>query len=145
MLRVDGSKARVLVINPSAHMRRLVITLMAALGVKSCEEARTTVQAIPLVLKNLPDLIVIDLGGDSTEALLFSHRLRRGEFGHAETPILGVSPSTHHAMLELAWEAGVSDVISTPISAIEIIQRAGALLEESQRRKPQGSARSAAE
>lgn len=145
MLRVDGSKARVLVIHPSAHMRRLIITLMAALGVKSCEEARSTVQAIPLVLKNLPNLIVIDLGGDSTEALLFAHRLRRGEFGQTDTSVLGISPSSHHAMLELAWEAGISDMVPTPISAIEIIQRAGALIEESHRRKPLGGTRSAAE
>lgn len=145
MLRVDGSKARVLVIHPSAHMRRLIVTLMTALGVGSCEEARTTVQATPLVLKNAPDLIVVDLGGDSTEALLFAHRLRRGEFGRSDTSVLGISPSTHHAMLELAWEAGISDMISTPISAIEIIQRAGALIEESHRRKPVGHPRSAAE
>lgn len=145
MLRVDGSKARVLVIHPSAHMRRLIVTLMAALGIKSCEEARSVVQAVPLVLKTPPDLIVIDLGGDSTEALLFAHRLRRGEFGQTDTSILGISPSTHHAILEVAWEAGVNDMVSTPISAIEIIQRAGALIEESHRRKPVGRPRSAAE
>ncbi|KAF0224039.1 MAG: response [Rhodospirillaceae bacterium] len=145
MLRVDGSKARVLVIHPSAHMRRLIVTLMAALGIKSCEEARSVVQAVPLVLKTPPDLIVIDLGGDSTEALLFAHRLRRGEFGQTDTSILGISPSTHHAILEVAWEAGINDMVSTPISAIEIIQRAGALIEESHRRKPVGRPRSAAE
>lgn len=143
MLRVNGNKARVLVIDASAHMRRLVITLMAALGIRSCEEARTTVLAVPLILKNLPDLIVIDLGGDATEAMLFVHRLRRGEFGDRHTPVLGISPSNHHAMLELAWESGVSEVITKPISAIEVIQRAGALLAETTRRGD--GSRSAAE
>ncbi|MBR9972938.1 response regulator [Magnetospirillum sulfuroxidans] len=143
MLRLDDTKARVLVIDASAHMRRLVITLMTAVGVRFCEEARTTIQAATMILKNLPDLIVIDLSGDATEALLFVHRLRRGEFGDRHTPVLGISSSGHHAMLELAWESGVDEMIGKPISAIEVIQRAGALLAESARRG--GAARSAAE
>lgn len=128
MLRVEVNSARVLVIDPSAHIRRLVITLMAALGIKGCEEARTTLQAEPKVLKNRPDLIVVDLGGDATEALLFVHRLRRSEFGQNQPPVLGMSPSSHHALLELAWEAGVDDVVRKPISAMEILQRTSALL-----------------
>lgn len=128
MLRVEANPARVLVIDPSAHIRRLVITLMAALGVKACEEARDTIQAAAKISKDLPDLIILDLGGEATEALLFVHRLRRGEFGQSHPPVLGMSPSGHHAMLELAWEAGIDDVIGKPISAIELIQRAGALL-----------------
>ena len=143
MLRVEGSDANVLVIDASAHIRRLVTTLLGALGVRSCSEARGTVQAVAQVIKHQPDLIVLDLGGDATESLLFVHRLRRGEFGDRTLPVLGVSPSTHHAVLELAWEAGVNDVIGKPISAIEVIQRAGALLEE--RGKHDGSARAAAE
>lgn len=143
MLRVEGNSASVLIIDPSAHMRRLVATLMSALDIRGCAEARGIVQAGPQVMKHQPDLIVLDLGGDATEALLFVHRLRRGEFGERSAPVLGISPSTHHAMLELAWEAGINDVVGKPISAIEVIQRAGALLAE--RGKRSGQSRSAAE
>lgn len=143
MLRADGSDPRVLIIDPSAHMRRLLSTLMAALGIGACAEARDIDHGLPHLLRQPPDLVIVDLGGDATEALLFVHRMRRGEFGDRSLPVLAVSPSTHHAVLELAWEAGINDVVGKPVSAIEVIQRAGALIGE--RLRQDRAVRSAAE
>lgn len=128
MLRLDDNSARVLVIATSMHIRRLVITLLGALNIKACEEARTLPQAAAQVQRNLPDLIVLDLDGDATEAMLFAHRLRRGEFGQGTPPVLGLSLSDHHAMLQMAWEAGISEIVTKPLSALEILHRASALL-----------------
>ncbi len=140
---VEAKSPNVLIVDASGHIRRLVATLLAALGVRHCAEARDVSQAVAQTIKHQPELIILGLGSDSTEALLFVHRLRRGEFGKATIPVLGISTSTHHAVLEMAWEAGIDEVVGKPISAIELMQRAGALLAPPERQ--QDPSRSAAE
>lgn len=140
---MEAKSAKVLIVDSSGHIRRLVATLMAALGIRTCAEARDVGQAVAQTIKHQPDLIILGLGADSTEALLFVHRLRRAEFGNKAVPVLGISAITHHALLEMAWEAGVDDVVGKPISAIELMQRAGALLVPPERQ--QSPSRSAAE
>lgn len=123
-----GSEQRVLVIDPNAHMRRLIVTLLSALSVRDMVEARTPEAGVPAVLHRTPDLIILDFTGDITESLLFAHRLRRGEFGDARVPVLALAESGHHALLEQAREAGIDEVIAKPLSAIEMIERAAHLL-----------------
>ncbi|CAA7615642.1 Phosphate regulon transcriptional regulatory [Magnetospirillum sp. LM-5] len=130
MAVVEERSRRVLVIDSSQHIRRLFVTLLAAVEVKDVAEARTPNQAVARLMGNDIDLIILDLPRDSTEALLFVHRLRKGEFGNARLPVLALSATTHHAVLETAWEAGIDDVIAKPLSAIDIIHRAGWLLEK---------------
>lgn len=122
------SEQRVLVVDANAHMRRLIATLMGALAVTEITEARTPDAAIPQMMVKTPDLVILDFTGDTTESVLFVHRLRRGELIDAQTPVLAMTESTHHAVLERAWEAGIDDVVAKPISAIEIIERASVLL-----------------
>ncbi|MGE5548353.1 MAG: two-component system response regulator [Solirubrobacterales bacterium] len=124
------SNLRVLVIDANAHIRRLIATLLGALAITDVAEARTTEQAVPLMLHKAPDLIITDWTGDPTEVVLFVHRIRRGELVDNRTPVLALATSTHHAVLERAWEVGIDDVISKPISAMDVIQRAAALIQE---------------
>lgn len=126
----DGRGAKVLVIDGSAHIRRLITTLLRALAVTDVDEARNAAAAVPLIRRHAPDLIIADWSTDSTDLVLFAHRLRRGEFGDPRIPILATAVSTHHAILARAMEAGIDDVIAKPLSAIDVIHRAGALIYE---------------
>lgn len=127
---------RVLVVDANAHIRRLIATLLGALSVKEVAEARNPAAAVPLMMDKPPHLIIADFAGDATETVLFVHRIRQGELVDARTPVLALAGSTHHAVLEQAREAGIDEVIAKPISAIEVIQRAGQLLESVLRREP---------
>jgi CheY-like chemotaxis protein len=126
---VKEDRRRVMVVDASQHIRRLLRTLLGALEIHEVSEARDSDQASAQMAQARPDLIILDLPRDTTGPLLFVHRLRRGEFGAARIPVLALSASTHHAVLETAWETGIDDVIAKPLSAIDIIQRAGRLLE----------------
>lgn len=126
----QDSALRVLVIDANAHIRRLIATLLGALQVDDVAQARTPEAALPHLLDKAPNLIILDWCNDTTDALLFLHRLRRGELADRRTPVLALSPSTHHAVLEQAWEAGIDEVIAKPISAVDLIQRAGELIEQ---------------
>ncbi|MGE5503501.1 MAG: two-component system response regulator [Actinomycetota bacterium] len=130
----EGGDPRVAVIDANAHIRRLIVTLLGALTVRDTVEARTPTAATAHLLKKAVDLVIVDWTGDATDAVLFVHRLRRGEFGRADIPVLALSPSTHHAVLERAYESGIDDVIAKPVSALDVIQRSGALIDEYRRR-----------
>lgn len=132
----DINDLRVLVVDANAHIRRLIATLLDALSVKDVREARSPSAAVPMMLDRPPHLIIADFTGDSTELVLFVHRIRQGELIDAHTPVLAVAGSTHHAVLEQAWEAGIDEVIGRPISAVEMIRCAAQLLEAFLRRPP---------
>jgi two-component system phosphate regulon response regulator PhoB len=129
----EGNDLRVLIIDANAHIRRLIATLLEALSVKEVSEARTPGAAIPMLIAKAPNLIIVDYAGDATETVLFVHRIRRGEMVDPRTPILALAGSTHHAVLEQAWEAGIDDVIAKPISALEVIHRSQALMAQGRR------------
>ena len=131
---MEMGNVRVLVVDANAHIRRLIATLLEAISVKEVREASNPAAAVPMMLDTPPDLIIADFAGDATETVLFMHRLRRGELAGSHIPVLALAGSTHHAVLEQAWEAGIDDVIAKPISALEVIQRARHLLEASMRR-----------
>lgn len=128
-MNVAKPPRRVLVIDANAHLRRLIRTLMGALEVTDVGEARDP-RSAATCMASAPQLIILDWTGDPTEPLLFVHRLRRGEFGARDIPVLAMAATTHHAVLERAWEAGIDDVVAKPLSAVELIQRAGLLLDE---------------
>ena len=138
-----GRRVCVLIIEPNAHMRRLIGTLMGAVPAHEVIEARTPQQAATLVAERAPHLVIMDWSDDPTEGVLFVHRLRRGEIGRADVPVLAISPTLHHAVLESARETGIDEIIAKPISAVEIITRATDLIELDRRRKE--SAEQAAE
>lgn len=123
-----NSDLRVLVIDANAHIRKLIATLLGALAIKDVAEARNTEAAVPLMIRKAPDLIIADWTADPTEILLFVHRIRHGGLVHRRTPVLALSHSTHHAVLERAEEAGIDDVIAKPLSAKDVIHRSALLI-----------------
>lgn len=131
---------RVLIVDANAHIRRLIATLLGALSIKDVHEARNPDAAVSLMRDNPPHLIITDFASDTTETVLFVHRIRRGELVDARTPVLALAGSTHHAVLEQARAAGIDEVIAKPISAIEVIQHASSLLEQVLRREPAAQA-----
>ncbi|CAA7626300.1 two-component system response regulator [Magnetospirillum sp. SS-4] len=123
--------ACVVIIDANAHMRRLIGSLLAVLPATSVVEARSASAAAPLIQSHDPHLIVMDWSNDHTDELLFVHHLRRGEIGRADIPVLAISASLHHAVLEQADDAGIDEVIAKPISAVEILGRAATLIAQS--------------
>ncbi|MBX9634974.1 MAG: response regulator [Magnetospirillum sp.] len=130
---INGNDLRVLIVDANAHIRRLIATLLGALSVNDVVEARNPSAAMPLIHSKTPDLIITDFTGDAIETMLFVHRIRQGDVKDARIPILALAGSTHHAVLERAWEAGIDDVIAKPISALDVIQRSASLMAQRRR------------
>ena len=131
-MEARAATLRILVVDANAHIRRLVATLLSSLGSVEVAEARSPEIAATAMQETPPDLVVMDWTGDPTAVTLFVHRLRQGELIDPRTPVLAMVGLPHTAVLERAWLA--DDIIAKPISAIDLIERADALLGESRRR-----------
>ena len=118
----------ILIVDPSAHIRRMVATLLGGLKIESVTQARSVAAIGNLTVS--PHLIILDWPADPTETILIIHRIRQGDLFDRRVPILALTPHLHHSVLELAWQNKVDDVIGKPISAIELLRRSAALLDE---------------
>ena len=133
----------IVIIDANAHMRRLMGTVLGAMPGVEVIEARSPGAARPLMVIHRPHLVILDWSGDHTDGVLFLHHLRRGEIGRHDVPVLALSRSLHHAVLEQAWEIGIDEVIAKPISAVEMIGRATSLIESDRRRRERHGATAA--
>jgi two-component system, OmpR family, phosphate regulon response regulator PhoB len=124
---VGCGTARVLVVDASEHIRRLIATVLEAVGPVQVIGARSSEAAVPLLVRH-PDLVIVDWTADPTGPLLLTHRIRRGGVVDGRIPVLAMASSTHHAVLERAWQAGIDEVIVKPLSAMDVIQRSRTLL-----------------
>jgi len=130
----DGSAGRVLVLDSNAHVRRLVTTLLSGLFLESVVHARSLSDLTAASFS--PHLMIIDWPSDPTEVILLVHRIRSGDLFTPRMPILAMSAHMHHSVLEHAWQNRIDDVIAKPISAVELIKRSAALLDEHWTWKP---------
>ena len=129
-----AARVCIMVIDANAHMRRLIGTVLGAVPGAEVVEARSPIAARPLMAERNPNLVIMDWSGDHTDGVLFVHHLRRGDLGRCDVPVLALSATLHHAVLEQAQDVGIDDVIAKPISAVEIIARAEALIQFDRRR-----------
>lgn len=135
-----GHSVCIIIIDANAHMRRLIGTVLGALPRANIVEARSPGAARPLMVEHQPHLVIMDWSGDHIDGVLFVHHLRRGEIGRPNVPVLALSRSLHHAVLEHALDSGIDEVIAKPISAMEVIDRAATLIEVDRRRAERSEA-----
>ncbi len=130
----------IIIVDDNAHMRRLIGTVLGALPGAEVIEARSPSAARALMVAHRPHLVILDWSGDHTDGVLFLHHLRRGEIGRRDVPVLALSRTLHHVVLEQALEIGIDEVIGKPISAMEMIDRATTLIEFDRRRRERADA-----
>ena len=106
----------------------MIGTLLSCLPVGEVVHARSAA-AIPN-LTVAPALVIVDWPSESTDTVLLLHRIRNGELFDPDVPILALSSDMRQTVLEQIWQSGVNDIVGKPISAIEIISRSAALLDE---------------
>lgn len=130
MLQAEGT--RVLVIDSNTHIRRLMRTVMGALEIEDVVGAASPAQAVPLMQNGGFGLVLIEWTGDAGEFRSFVGRVRAGEFGVADVPVLALVGSAQRAEAAMAWECGVDDVVAKPISAFDVVRRIETVLQKRQ-------------
>ena len=121
-------KTRILVVDDEPKMVRLVREILTAASYEVLA-ACSGEQAIELVAKEQPDLVLLDilLSYGSLDGYQTARRLR--EF--SDVPIIMLTAKARESDLLQGFEAGADDYITKPFSAKELLARIKAVLKRS--------------
>ena len=123
-------RLRVLVVDDSVHMRKLVTTILQAFGVTQIAEADSADRAWQSLRDSNPDVIVLDwvMEGMSGIELV---RLIRGN-PQAPNPFVPVIMLTGHTSpdhVREARDAGINEFIAKPVSVKTMMSRLMSVIE----------------
>jgi two-component system chemotaxis response regulator CheY len=120
-----------LIVDPVQHSGHLLRTLLASLGVKKIENARTTEQSLFALRLHRYDVIFFDETGGNQSC--FVNAVRGDAHGrNAIVPVILVSAGLQQAQITDARVAGMHDVIVKPVSAATLERKLQALLAATQ-------------
>lgn len=114
----------VLIIDDNVHMRDVVETLLRALGVGTISLASNGQEALGLLRSEPIDIVLCDLEMEPRGGLDFIREMRaNGASPNPFVPIIVVSGHTEKHNVVMARDAGATEFLAKPISALELYER----------------------
>jgi CheY-like chemotaxis protein len=124
----DLGQLAVLVVDDNANMRKVVITLLATMGIKLVTEADSATAAL-LALHEQPfDVIITDLSMQPMNGIDLVRMVRMGR--DSPNPHIPVIMLTGHTELDLVREArdvGIDEFVAKPVSVRGLYERLDAI------------------
>jgi two-component system, chemotaxis family, chemotaxis protein CheY len=121
-LRFD--KLRVLVVDDNQHMRKLIITVLQAVGVRDLFEAPDGEHAWKTLRETNPDIIILDWQMDGMTGLEFASLIRNSPRSpNVYVPIIMLTGHTNLDHVRQARDAGVNEFLAKPVSVKAILSR----------------------
>ena len=94
----DLKRLKVLVVDDSAHMRKLVVTILQAFGVSHIHEAENAERAWSLLLENNPDICILDWMMEGMSGLELTQKIHGpvvvGDTIRATVTVTGIRPTS---------------------------------------------------
>ncbi|MDR3373082.1 MAG: SpoIIE family protein phosphatase [Ancalomicrobiaceae bacterium] len=120
--------ARVLIVDDSATMRRLIAWHLKSVGLTNLDFAEDGIAALAAAEAVPPDLVIADLAMPNMDGFELCRRLR-ADPRTADVPILIQTGSDEKEDRARSFEVGASDLIAKPIESREMIARVRVHLE----------------
>jgi two-component system, chemotaxis family, chemotaxis protein CheY len=121
---------KALIVEDNPHMRLLLRSLLNALGIMSVFEASNGEDAFALLRDRQPDLILSDLSMKPMDGIAFTREVRTSHASpNPYVPIIMVTGHTERHRVEAARDAGVTEVLAKPITAGNLYQRIGEIID----------------
>jgi CheY-like chemotaxis protein len=121
---------KALIVEDNQHMRTLLRSLLNALGVMNVLEATNGEDAFSLLRDKQPDLILTDLSMKPMDGIAFAREVRMSNASpNPYIPIIMVTGHTERHRIEAARDAGVTEVLAKPITAGNLFQRIGEIVD----------------
>lgn len=120
---MSNNKYKVLVIEDETNICNLLETILSTNGYQVVTVG-TCKDGITMMLSNVPDLVILDLGLPDRDGLEFIKELRKSDI----TPILVLSARTSEADKVMALDLGANDYITKPFGNAELLARVRAAL-----------------
>ena len=117
-------KVRVVLLDQNMSMRRLIRSSLNSIGFSSIAECRDADDLVAMIRTNDPDLIMVDIDGETERMCEIVRAIRNGNLG--ENPFVIVIALTWHPereVINLTLTAGTDDVVTKPVSASVLRER----------------------
>jgi two-component system, chemotaxis family, chemotaxis protein CheY len=117
-------RLKVLVVEDNTHMRSLLHTLLASLGIRDIIEAGDGDEALILLRSKKCDLIITDLAMKPMDGLAFTHEIRTAHNSpNPFIPIVMMSGHTEKHRVQTARDAGITEFLAKPVTAQSLFAR----------------------
>jgi two-component system chemotaxis response regulator CheY len=124
MIRIDFNRLRFLIIDDNVHMRRIVRTLLHALGTRDVHEADDGAAGLEAFTQYSPDIIVADWAMPIFDGIELTQMIRQpGANSNPYVPIIMLTGHSERTRVMSARDAGVTEFMVKPISALALYQR----------------------
>ena len=124
MVRIEFSRLRFLVIDDSAHMRRMLRTLLYGFGVREVQEAEDGAAGLEAFNQHSPDVIITDWSMPIFDGIELTQMIRQpGANPNPYVPIIMVTGHSDKQRVVSARDAGVTEFLAKPISAKSLYER----------------------
>jgi CheY-like chemotaxis protein len=121
---------KVLLVEDNAQMRALLRNLLSAIGFQEVLEAPNGAAALALLRERKCDLILSDMAMHPMDGIAFTRAIRNGEAGaNPFAPIIMVTGHTEKHRVEMARDAGVTEILAKPITIQNLHARLAEIVE----------------
>ena len=120
---MSNNKFKILVIEDETNICNLLETILTTNGYQVII-AGTCKDGITMMLSNVPDLVILDLGLPDRDGLEFIREIRKEDV----TPILVLSARTNEKDKVKALDLGANDYVTKPFGNAELLARVRAAL-----------------
>jgi len=131
--RYDLSRFKVLVIDDSEHMQKLVNTILFALGVEQIQQSSDAKKAYEIIGWFQPDLLICDWAMEPVDGITFTRKVRQSpESPNPYVPIIILSGHSEKSRVFEAPDAGANLFLTKPISVKTLSARIQVLIDNPQ-------------
>ena len=128
--RYNLGRLNILIVDDNRNMRRLLQSILRALGVKDVLEVQDVPAALLEMKNNIVDLIITDWHMQPSDGLDLVRSVRNGQ--DSPNPYVPIVMLTGHTELHRVCEArdaGVNEFLAKPISASSLYSRITSIIE----------------
>lgn len=132
---VSGTLARVsiLILDDSQHIRRLLSTMLRAMGAQNIFEAKDSTTAMQQLYKGTTDIAILDWmldDGTGRTGIDLVGEIRSSNMDElAFMPIIMMTGHTEKENIEMARDKGITEFLAKPFTAKTLYSRIAALVE----------------
>lgn len=131
--RYDLSLLKVLIIDDSENMQKLVKTILSALGVEQMEQSPDGLRAYEILGWFEPDLLICDWNMSPIDGITFTRKVRRSpDSPNPYVPIIILSGHSEKSRVTEARDAGANLFLTKPISVKTLSDRIQMLIDNPQ-------------
>jgi CheY-like chemotaxis protein len=121
---------KALVVEDNPHMRTLLRTLLAGLGVAEVLEASDGGRAFAVLETAQPDFVLTDLSMEPVDGIAFTYELRNSHRSpNPYLPVIMVTGHTERERVLAARDAGVTELLAKPVTARNLFLRIAEIVE----------------